>query len=234
MATRFVVNVNRAPKTVFKVHETRSGDLNVHTTSGGRRYSGKSLQEMVETQPESAFEECNTHISVHNTPSNPQLNFITQTEKFADRQTKMAQATTGIKVENLFVPVLFRVSGDHSRPRYDLPANCKDRLISLGQYEPRVGQLRFMIVCSRRDKNFPFHAEHPSNNLEVQFRCFNLTLLWSYLNQPSHPQAIDFFLGTSKESGPMRGADWFEIYNLYTDLSMLHANEYFRAYGDGH
>lgn len=180
-----------------------------------------------------AFEECAKHISVHTSSQSLEVNVIKRTQRFADRVKDICQVTTGIKRDNLFVPVLFRVCGDQSRARYALPSLCADNLVSLGQYNPEDGQLRFMAVCSRRGTLFPKDEEHPSNLTHIEFSSFTLTVIWSYLNRPSHPQAIDFFIGTNRENGPMRGLEWFEIYNLYTDLYMTHAQEYFRTFGDG-
>lgn len=227
-----MVNVGDLPRTVFNVRETPVGDLNIHITKGGRSYSAPTLGELVAICDESEFEECEKHISVHVSRRSQNVNVIKRTEKFPDRTEPLSQFTTGIKRDNLFVPIVFRVCGDLSRERYALPVNCADRLESLGSYDPSHGQLRFMAVCSRRGTSFPKDEEHPSNIREAHFQEFTLTVIWSYLNKPSHPQAIDFFLSTKEETGPIRGLNWYEIYNLYTDLNMTHAEEYFRAYGD--
>jgi hypothetical protein len=179
---------------------------------------------------ESEFEECEKHISVHASMKSKAVNVIKRTQTFPNRTENVCQVTTGIKQDNLFVPVLFRVCGDLSRDRFQLPAKCADRLEPLGAYEPSQGQLRFMAVCSRRGTSFPMDEEHPSSMKGVDFENFTLTVIWSYLNKPSHPQAIDFFLSTKAETGPVRGLQWFEIYNLYTDLNMIHAQEYLKIY----
>ena len=232
MKTRFVIDVDGLPRTVFSVHETRGGDLNIHITSGGRDYSAPTLGELVAVSDESKFEECEKHISVHASRKSTEVNVIKRTQTFPDRTENLCQVTTGIKRDNLFVPVLFRVCGDLSRDRYQLPRKCGDRLETLGTYESGQGQLRFMAVCSRRGTSFPKDEEHPTNMQEVNFENFTLTVIWSYLNKPSHPQAIDFFLSTKPETRPIRGLHWFEIYNLYTDLYMTHAQEYFNIYSD--
>jgi hypothetical protein len=232
MRTRFVIDVNGTPRTVFSVSEQKSGDFNIHITSGGRAYSGETLNDLVAISDESAYEECEKHFSVHTSPKSRTVNVIKRTKAFLGRVEDSCQVTTGIKLDNLFVPVLFRVCGDLSRERYSLPGPCADTLVALGQYKPSQDQLRFMAVCSRPETPFPKDAEHPSNLLGIQFSNFTLTVIWSYLNKPSHPHAIDFFLGTKAETGPIRGLHWFEIYNLYTDLYMTHAEEYFRVYGD--
>jgi hypothetical protein len=232
MNVRFVIEVNKTPRTVFRVSEQKSGDLNLHITSGGRDYAATTLYDLIAVNDDSVFENCDKHISIHTSPNSLSVNVVKRTQEFVDRVVDICQVTTGIKQDNLFVPVLFRVCGDLSRSRYTLDESCKDQLVTLGQYDPRQGQLRFMAVCSRRGTSFPKDKEHPSNLLEFQFSNFTLTVLWSYFNKPSHAYAIDFFLGTKKESGPIKGFDWFEIYNLYTDLYMVHAAEYFRIYGD--
>jgi hypothetical protein len=232
MKTRFVINVGGSPRTVFAVHETKGGDLNIHITSGGRAYSAPTFCELVAVCDESKFEECEKHISVHASKKSTAVNVIKRTQTFPERRESLCQVTTGIKQDNLFVPVLFRVCGDLSRDRYQLPAKCVDQLKPLGAYDSSQGQLRFMAVCSRYGTSFPKDEEHPSNMKEVNFESFTLTVIWSYLNKPSHPQAIDFFLSTKAETGPIRGLHWFEIYNLYSDLYMTHAQEYFKIYGD--
>lgn len=228
MKTRFVIDVGDSPRTVFAVHETRGGDLNIHITSGGRNYSAPTFGELVAVSDESKFEECEKHISVHASKKSNAVNVIKRTQPFPNRTEDLCLVTTGIKQDNLFVPVLFRVCGDLSRDRYQLPAKHTDRLEPLGAYEPSQDQLRFMAVCSRRGTSFPKDEEHPSNLKELNFENFTLTVIWSYLNKPSHPQAIDFFLTTKAETGPIRGFEWFEIYNLYTDMYMTHALEYFQ------
>lgn len=232
MKTRFVISVGGESRTVFGVHETRGGDLNIHITSGGRAYSAPTFGELLAVCDESKFEECDKHISVHSTKKSVEVNVIKRTQTYPDRAEDLCQVTAGIKRDNLFVPVLFRIAGDLSRERYRLPVKCADRLESLGAYKPSQGQLRFMAVCSRRGTSFPKDDEHPSNTREVNFEHFTLTVIWSYLNKPSHPQAIDFFLSTRAETGPTCGLHWFEIYNLYTDLNMAHAQEYFKIYGN--
>ena len=232
MKTRFVIDVRGLPRTVFAVNETRGGDLNIHITSGGRGYSAPTLGELVAVCDETKFEECEMHISVHASEKSKEVNVIKRTQTFPTRKEDLCQVTTGIKRDNLFVPVLFCVCGDLSRDRYQLPVRCPDRIESFGSYEPSQGQMRFMIICSRRGNAFPKHEEHRSNLKEVTFDNFTLTVIWSYLNKPSHPQAIDFFLSTRAETGPIRGLQWCEIYNLYNDLNMTHAQEYFNSYGD--
>ncbi len=232
MKTRFVIDVKSSPRTVFAVYETKGGDLNIHITSGGRDYSAPTIGELVAVCDESKFEDCDKHISVHASRKSTTVNVIKRTQKFADRTEELRQFTTGIKQDNLFVPVLFRVCGDLSRDRYQVPAKCVDKLESLGVYEPSQSQLRLMAVCSRRGSSFPKNEEHPSNIMEIIFNNFTLTVIWSYLNKPSHPQALDFFLSTRDVTGPISGLQWFEIYNLYTDLYMTHAQEYFKIYGD--
>jgi hypothetical protein len=89
-----------------------------------------------------------------------------------------------------------------------------------------------MVVISNKDKPFTPDREHPSNDILLEFSDFSVTFIWSYLNQASHPHAIDFFLSTTKEDGPIAGFDWWQIYNFYTDLYMASANEYFEVYNE--
>ena len=74
-------------------------------------------------------------------------------------------------------------------------------------------------------------SEQPRNQREDKFNHFTLTLLWSFLGQPSHPQAIDLLLQTKNQDTPMRGLIWQEIYNLYNDLDLNHALRYIHQLG---
>lgn len=232
--TRFVIDVNGEPKTVFSVIETKSGDLNIHITGGGKTYKTESLGELVVPPDSSAFEPCDMHVSVHLTPKHPEVNLIKWTQQFSNRVENVYQPTKAIKRDNLFAPVLFRICGDLSADRYSVKDAPKELHISLGEYTPSKGQLRFMAICSRADNAFQKIDDHPSNLMQHVFTNFTLTLIWSYFNQPSHPQAIDFFLGARNNGvDPISGFDEAGIYNMYTSLYMTHADEYLRIYGEG-
>ncbi len=230
MKIRFVINVENQPRTVFGIQETKNGDLNIHTTRGGKRYSAPTMNGLVAVSDEALFEECNTHISVHTSSNSDEHTVVKRTYDYRKRLKENLdigyQFTTGLKKDNLFIPIIFRIAGDLSRERYKLPQGCKDILINLGSYDPKSDQLRLMVLVSNPSTQFPQWNEHASNYLEYNFSNFRLTVLWSYLNLPSHPQAIDFFLETLQESGPIKGFKWGDIYNLYNDLNINHANSY--------
>ncbi|MDR6384001.1 hypothetical protein [Paraburkholderia caribensis] len=234
---RFVIKVDGIQKTVIAVRQVKNSDngelfdLNIHTTSGGRAYKASTVGDLVATIDEASFRECDQHISVHCNTKSDSTNTIKRSLIFGDKSIDShVQITTGIKKDNLFVPALFMVCGDLSRDRYTVPADCDDEIIDIGELWPSRDQLRLMVVVSQKDKEFTFHEEHPSNLKTIKLRNFSLIFIWSFLNVPSHPQAINFFIGTTRDQGPMRGLDWWEIYNLYTDINMTHATAYFDAY----
>lgn len=234
---RFVIKVDGVQRTVLGVRQVRNADnnelfdLNIHTTSGGKSFKAKTIDELVATIDESEFQECEQHISIHCNTKSDATNTIKKTLRFGDKNKEShVQITTGIKKDKLFCPALFMVCGDLSRERYLTPEGCDDEIIDIGEFQPGKDQLRLMVVISQKGKEFTFHDEHPSNLRSIGLNNFNLTLIWSFLNQPSHPQSISFFIGTTREQGCMRGLDWWEIYNLYTDINMTHAEAYFRAH----
>jgi hypothetical protein len=232
MKKRIVIEIYGEQRTVFGIWENPNNlDLNIHVTSGGSTFNANTLKELVAGTSESNYKPSEKHITIHNSPKSNENNVIKRTIIYTDSSEDTAvQVTSAIKCDNLYIPVLFRVCGDLSRGRYKLPVPCEDDLIPIGKYDPKTDQLRFMVVVSKNDRHFQADIEHPTNNLRIQFDKFSVTVLWSYLNKPSHPHAIDFFLNTYKEQGPIRGFDWWEIYNFYTDLYMAHANEYFDLY----
>lgn len=210
-----------------------NNDINIHITSGGGTYKASTLGELVAGTDEDNYIPSDKHISIHNSPKSREHNMLKRTIKYSTGvKETLAQVTGAIKNDNLYTPVLFRVCGDLSRERHLVPESCRDELISLGVYNPKRDQLRFMVVVSGRDKPFTPDNEHPSNDLLLEFSNFSVTIIWSYLNQASHPHAIDCFLSTTIEGGPVAGFDWWQIYNLYTDLHNAIASMYFDVYGE--
>lgn len=233
MKKRFTINVGGSPRTVISILENPNNfDLNIHITGGGATYTADSFRKLVVGAKEEDYVRSEKHITVHNSPLSLDNNVIKRTIAYFDRGSDTAVQVTGaIKKNNLYTPAIFRVCGDLSRDRYAPPEGCDDEIISLGDYDPTTDQLRFMLVVSGLDKPFEPDIEHPSNDISTSFQNFSTTLIWSFFNQPSHSHAIDFFLSTTREGGPIAGFEWWQIYSLYTDLHMTIANEYFEAYG---
>lgn len=234
MKKRITIEVDGLNRTVLSIWENPNNkDLNIHIAGGGRTYNADTLKELVTGTDEDNYIPADKYISVHNSPTSIENNMLKRTINYANgAQETSAQVTGAIKTDNLYTPALFRICGDLSRDRYLIPDPCDDEIISLGAYTPEKGQLRFMAVVSDKDKPFTPDNEHPSNDIILDFSNFSVTIIWSYLNQASHPHAIDFFLSTTREGGPIAGFDWWQIYNLYTDLYMASANEYFEVYGE--
>ncbi|MBW2596001.1 MAG: hypothetical protein JRC93_08505 [Deltaproteobacteria bacterium] len=233
MKKRITINVDEVNRNVVSIWENPNNkDLNIHIAGGGGTFNANSLKELVAGTEEENYLPSDKHISIHNSPQSPENSMLKRTVKYANgKQDTSVQITGAIKTDNLYTPALFRICGDLCRDRYLLPELCGDEIISLGAYTPSRDQLRFMVVVSDKDKPFTPDNEHPSNDIMLAFSNFSVTIIWSYFNQPSHPHAIDFFLSTTRESGPVTGFDWWQIYNLYTDLYMACANEYFEVYG---
>ncbi|MBT3355424.1 MAG: hypothetical protein HN402_10960 [Candidatus Scalindua sp.] len=234
MKKRITIKVDGRNRTVLAIWENPNNkDLNMHITSGGSTYQADTLNELVAGTEEENYIPTEKYISVHNSPNSAENNLLKRTINYVTGEKETSVQVTGaIKSNNLYTPALFRVCGDLSRDRYLITDTCKDETISLGAYTPTRDQLRFMVVISNKDKPFTPDREHPSNDILLEFSDFSVTFIWSYLNQASHPHAIDFFLSTTKEDGPIAGFDWWQIYNFYTDLYMASANEYFEVYNE--
>lgn len=233
MKKRITIDVGDKKRAVLSIWENPNNhDLNIHIAADGATYKASTLKELIATREEQAFERSDKYITIHNGTESKENNMIKRTINYeSGREETAVQVTGAIKTDNLFTPVLFRVCGDLTRDRYLIPSETgDDKLYSLGSYQPDKDQLRFMVVVSNKERPFTPNDEHPSNNIELSFTNFSVTILWSYFNQPSHPQAIDFFLTTTIKSGPVAGFDWWQIYNMYTDLYIASANEYFEVH----
>ena len=208
-------------------------DLNIHFSGGARKYYGNTFADLLAPRKPDEFVPGNTHISVHCNPLSSETHTIKRStvHKNGDYRDKV-HITTGLKRENLYAPVLFRICGDLRQDRFLLPQDHEDELIPLGSYDPSKDQLRFMLVLSNAETHFRSNSEHPSNTVLIGFSDFTLTVIWSYFNLPSHSQSIDIFWFSRRETGPLQGLEWYQIYNAYTDIYMAYANEYFAKYGD--
>ena len=232
---RYVIDYQGSLRALFSVMETKDGSLNIQAPGKGMAYSAPTLNELIAVSDKTLFENCSKHISIHPSLDSPILTTIKRTTKYKDRPQYSIETghhySTGIKQDNQFIPILFRVFGDLSLPRYLSKPDKSDVVINLGAFNPEKSQLRLMVVCSNTNKSFPIDPEQPRNHQERKFTHFTLTLIWSFLGQPSHSQAIDFFLQTKNQDTPMRGLVWEEIYNLYNDLNLTHALNYLEKLG---
>jgi len=237
----FIVGVDGGQYNLFSVREVPNSedreqlDLNIHFSSNGRSFFGKTLDELLNNWDKENYTATDTHISVHANPRSPSTNTIKRTIKKKDDDSEPKTnvlLTQGIKKDNLFVPFLFRVCGDLQTERFEIDDNEDDKLIKICDYNPNTDQLRFMLIVSKRDKKFPKEDEHPSNIAYYEFRDYVLTIIYSFFNLPSHPQFINFLLYSMKEHGVQKGLDWWQAYNLYTELNMIHINNYIASFGE--
>jgi hypothetical protein len=169
------------------------------------------------------------HFSIHADPGRP-TNLIKRTLDVGDKKDAGTSwhITSGIK-SGLFVPFLFRACGNLLSERYDLPES-DDEEVSLGAFDPAKDQLRYMVIVSTAEVEFPQHEEHPSNFKDLVYSDYRITLLWSYFNFPALEHSINIVPCTTKETGPSPGGEWRDIYNMYTDLYGVYSDAYFRAH----
>jgi hypothetical protein len=207
-------------------------DLNIHTRSG-QSYSADNFDELIIGGDYADYVPTDVHISVHCNPRSGETNTVKRSIRSPGQPTtSRVLVTTGIKKENKFVPILFRVCGDLSQDRFNLPSKCDDELVDLGNFDPAKYQLRFMLVLSASGKSFDYDREHPSNCIQHPLKDFNLTILWSYFNFPARPHGINYFMYSKADTGTVSGYDWWEVYNQYTDFYHMYAARYFAIYGD--
>lgn len=222
------IKVNENLTKLLSIKELNNGDLNIHTTSGGKSFSSDLVEDMIIVKDEKEFQESSKHISIHTNPDSNTTNTIKKTIEYRDKKETLVQISSGIKIDDEYIPILFRVCGNQSRDRYIMDNINNTNIINFGNYEPSTDQLRLMLFVSSNNKKFNFDIEHPTNYKFVEFTNFRLHILWSYFNKSSIDHALDFFLFTKQEMGIMRGFNWYEIYNFYTSINMNYIIEYFK------
>lgn len=172
---------------------------------------------------------------MHYNPNSKDSITIKQTIKFNNGISPLCfyNITPGIKRNKLFIPILFKIVGKLYDKIFNLKKNNKDHIIFLPiNYSPQKDQLIYMLVISNKNIYFNHDLEHPSNLYRYTFNNFELTIIYSYFNFPSTKQSISIFPYTKKEEYKnIRGYEWWEIYNLYTDLLSLYSKFYFKKYG---
>lgn len=237
---KFCVKVNNIDKELFRIKEVKGNtELNV-TFNGGIKSCivGKDVDEFKELFDSQKVKEGNlidgsSHITVHANKNNDENNTIKRTIAYENdelKDTTMVQVTPGMKRDNKFVPIIFRISGDLRKEQFNLKKKENDIIKYLYyNFEQSSNQLKYMIVVSKSDTDFHFDEEHPSNILAHKFKNFNITVIYSILNVKPLEQTISITFQTKAEDYDyLRGYEWYEIYNLYTDFTLIHANEYFK------
>lgn len=235
MKTRFTINVGDQQRSLFSIREVRNSenadktDLNLHFRGGGRTRFRADFEELVLPADEDNYQPSHQHFSIHADPGRD-TNLIKRTLDLGgvNNDANSWHITSGIK-SGRFVPILFTICGNLLAERYDLP-DTEDEIVSLGEFDPAKDQLRFMVIVSAADVDFPPHEEHPSNFKNVVFSDYRITLLWSYFNFPALEHSINIVPYTTKENGPSPGREWQEIYDLYTDLYGVYSDAYFKTH----
>jgi hypothetical protein len=240
---KFSIKANGVDKLLFRIKEVNNRvnkeykDLNITFPSSKRIYfpprSG-DMKELIDNLSNYKYyiEYVESHISVHCNPGKETIT-IKRSIKLNDNESvSSCQVNPGVKRDNLFVPIIFRIVGDIDDPIFDLSNSSNDRIVYLPtEYNPKKDQLRFMLVASSSEKHFTPHIEHPSNTLFYQFKNFTITIIYSFFNHPSHKPSINIVPVTFPETyNHVRGKDWWEIYNLYTDINTIYIKEYYRKY----
>ena len=99
------------------------------------------------------------------------------------------------------------------------------------EFNTATDQLRFMMIISQPDIVFVQDDEHPTNVFTQKFENFRLTVLFSYLNVRSYRHSINITPYTRKEDCELiSGLEWWQVYNLYTDINLFCARHHFEKY----
>lgn len=236
---RFFVCANGVDKEIFKVNEIHNAkdrscyDLNLSFLGSTKSFTNENLNPsflpLLDTENYDSYKDQlpESHISVHCNPGKESVT-IKRTIAMQDGENKtFVQVTPGIKRDKAFVPIIFRFCGNMSNESLNLKT-YQNAMSLETSYNPSTDQLRYMLVLSDSNVEFPFDIEHPSNMKSCKFTNFNLTILYSYFNFPSQKQTINFTPYTKKENyNYTRGLEGWEVYNLYTYLYMQYADAYF-------
>jgi hypothetical protein len=208
-------------------------DLNIHFSGGARSKLSSSLDGLILPGERADYRAAETHFSVHANPDK-ETNTITRRLSFrdADEETESGSVlvTTGIKA-GLFSPLLFRICGNLSSDRFDVRSDVDD-IVNLGTFNPLHDQLRFLLAVAKVGTHFRWDTEHPSNLMQRPFEHYELVVIWSYFNFPAQPHAINLVPYSVKKEGPVGGLEWWEVYNLFTDMNQAYSDRYFDTFSD--
>jgi hypothetical protein len=237
---KFTIKVKGQDKLLFRIREVNNSsnneykDLNITFPGRKKVYfpmeTGNILKELINvTESNDYIEFVESHISVHCNPGKSTITIKRATKINKQETISTCQVNPGTKRDQLFVPIIFKIVGDIEESAFNIDDFIEDEIIKLpSEYYPKTDQLRFMLIVSSREVNFNYDFEHPSNIFTYQFNNFTLTIIYSFLNQPSHKQSINIVPYTTPEIFDIiRGLDWWEIYHLYTEINMMYANAYF-------
>jgi tetratricopeptide (TPR) repeat protein len=178
---------------ILSVHENKIGELIINP-SFAEKYS-----EIEFGNPNAEKEIIAQHYTVHNSPQFEDENVLNHTLEYIDRsKTNTRIYTRAFKRTNLSCPVLQVRGQDFSIDRYKTQKKATYHYIALGDYNPKVATLYYMIVVS--NSGLTFKDNFPDLHVRtVHFQKYSFSILWSYGLIPSHPTGNKSHFLTQKE-----------------------------------
>ncbi len=128
----------------------------------------------------------NQHYTIHNSPHLDSENVLNHTLEFVD-ETKLNTRiyTKAFKRTNSLIPIFLARGQDFSNSRYQTFKNPINNYITLGEYDPKITTLYYMVVIGNAEFIFDENY-HDINIITINFKKYSMSLLWNFAHIPSH------------------------------------------------
>ncbi|AZA88114.1 tetratricopeptide repeat protein [Chryseobacterium shandongense] len=208
--TKFGFQIGDNFHTIVSVHENNSGELIINPSSAENyseiEFGNPNAEKKIKAQ----------HYTVHNSRPESEEIVLNHTLEYEDGSKTNTRIYTRAFKRDLYCPVLQVRGQDFSIDRYKSQKKSKYKYISLGDYNPNVSTLYYMIVLC--NPGFTLHNDFPDLNVTtIHFQKYSFSILWSYNLIRSHSTGKKTHFLTVKdiETQIKEGFSQEEIINLY-------------------
>lgn len=220
--TKFGFQIGDNFHTILSVHENNSGELIINPSSA------ENYSEIEFGNPNAEKKIKDQHYTVHNSLQFEDENVLNHTLKYEDgTKTNTRIYTSAFKRTNLYCPVLQVRGQDFSIDRYKSQKKSKYIYISLGDYNPKLSTLYYMIAVS--NPGLTFNDNFPDLNVRtIHFQKYSFHILWSYCLVPSYSTGMKshFFTVTEFETQIKNGFSQEEIVNLHRETRQIQSQSF--------
>ena len=209
--TKFGFQIADNFHTIISVHENTKGELTINPEFAEKyseiEFGNSNAEKKIKAQ----------HYTVHNSPQFEDENVLNHTLEYIDgSKTNTRIYTRAFKRTNLSCPVLQVRGQDFSIDRYKTQKKATYTYMALGDYNPKLATLYYMIVVS--NSGFTFKDNFPDLNVRTaHFQKYSFSIIWSYGLVPSNSTGnkSHFLTQQEFETSIKEGFSQEEIINVY-------------------
>jgi len=229
-AARFVISSQGKLRSILSVAEKSNGELILNLRANQRIRATETLINSQSNDPKHGLGIKEYRYTAHISP-NSDINTIKLTRINEDGELfTEVQYTLAIKGTNSFAPLYARRCSSLEDKGYDIKNPVKGKNISLGKLVPGF-TLVFTVFIGPSNRNFEFTPMNDFRVLQQRFKEFNIVIMFSFLNIPSHESGALLHAVTKKSNNASRGHTEPECVNIFNDFRRNLRGEFINTLG---